>query len=260
MVGAAHWNPLGPGEFPRVVFRLWRSDATGVLTVSEGARSPQVLVLLRGSLVVPESDALGRGAVRLLETICSWRRSRYHFDGGVNAYPPGGRRYSLGGWVRRHYEGQIDRRGAEVLISELAGTRLSLKPRWMLPDSLTDETDRRIIAAMALPRRLDQIWPLARCPKFRLLAFVHFVRQTGGLSMTGVAAPAPMPIADPKIAEARRLLGVGDELDRQGVKRAYRRRVRALHPDLHPGIPPHERRALELRLADVNRAYQFLTR
>ncbi|MBT8493034.1 MAG: DnaJ domain-containing protein [Deltaproteobacteria bacterium] len=259
MVHDHPWYLLGPGDFARVVYGLWWRKATGILTVSESAGRPEVLVLLRGDLVVPEADALGRQANKLLETICSWPRARYHFDGGVNAHPPGGsqRRFSLGGWVRRHYEAQLDRRRAEALVHELAGVRLALRPGFAPPLAICDETDRRILDALAKPRRLDQIWPLARCPRFRLLAFVHFLRHCGGLDLSGVAAPAPT--VEPELRAARRLLGVDGELDPSTLKRAYRRRVRALHPDLRPGLAAHERRQLESRLAEVNRAYRLLS-
>ena len=61
-----------------------------------------------------------------------------------------------------------------------------------------DESDRRMLAAMAQPRRLDQIWPLARTPRFRLLAFLHFLRTVGALSLVGVAADDSAPHRVPR--------------------------------------------------------------
>ena len=204
--------------------------------------------------MVAEADALGRRATRTLESLCSWRGAQYHFDGGVAAYPPGarGRRFQLGVWARRHLEAQINQRRAEALMHELAGARLRVRAG-MVPAELCDDTDRRILRALAEPRRLDQIWPIARCPRFRLLGFIHFLRHLGALELCGVSAPR----RDPDLNHARRLLGVTED-DNETIKRAYRRRVRSLHPDLQPELDDDERRRLEEKLAQVNRAYQLL--
>lgn len=246
--------PLSPGDFVRVVYGLWRRQATGVFTVSGDGDRVEVLVLRRGDLMVPEADALGRLTSKKLEGICSWRRARYHFDGGIAAYPPGtrARRFQLGHWARRHLEAQLSHRHAEELMHELAGVRLQVRAS-AVPTALCDDTDRRIVEALSEPRRLDQVWALARCPKFRLLGFIHFLRELGALDLGGVAAPR----VEPELSEARRLLGVTDG-DDEAIKRAYRKRVRALHPDLRPGIGDAERRLLEERLAQVNRAYELL--
>jgi preprotein translocase subunit Sec63 len=117
-----------------------------------------------------------------------------------------------------------------------------------------DETDRRILAAMAQPRRLDQIWPLARTPRFRLLAMLHFLRAVGALVVQGVALrvePSPR-------LHAMRLLGLDGDPTREAVRRAYHRLARMLHPDLQPGISDTRRRELEAKLAEVTAAYQSL--
>jgi DnaJ-domain-containing protein 1 len=116
---------------------------------------------------------------------------------------------------------------------------------------------------MAQPRRLDQIWPLARTPRFRLLAFVHFLRAVGALEVAGVAADprAPAPAArapDPRRVAALRTLGIADAADLDDVKRAYRRLARALHPDLQPDADAERRRMLERRFAEVTAAYEAL--
>jgi len=250
----AEWLPLAPGDFVRAVYALWRRQATGVLTVAGEGERVEVLVLRRGDLMVPEADALGRLTSKKLEGICSWRRASYHFDGGIAAYPPGSRarRFQLGHWARRHLEAQLSQRRAEELMHELAGVRLLVRSA-AVPAALLDDTDRRIVSALSEPRRLDQVWALARCPKFRLLGFIHFLRELGAIELGGVAAPR----SEPELGEARRLLGVTDG-DDEAIKRAYRKRVRALHPDLRPGIGETERRLLEERLAQINRAYELL--
>jgi hypothetical protein len=115
-----------------------------------------------------------------------------------------------------------------------------------------------MLAAMTLPRRLDQIWPLARTPRFRLLAFVHFLRGVDALEVEGVVVERSVMIVDPRREAARRLLGLDPTADLDAVKRAYRRLARALHPDLQPHLDADRRRALERRFAEVTAAYQTL--
>jgi DnaJ-domain-containing protein 1 len=282
-MSATTTEPLGRGDFVRVVYRLGRAAATGVLTVNEGplahgapdgfrarwtARArAELLVLRRGQLITTEADPLGRIASAKLARLASLDGASYTFDGGTAAYPPGahGRVLPLARWARGHAESQLDATRADRMVSELAGVRLAVRPEHAPDPSLCDDTDRRILAAMAQPRRLDQIWPLARTPRFRLLAFIHFLRTVGALITVGIAAErsaphvAPRPIAplDPR-AHALRLLGVDGDADRDTLKRAYRRMARALHPDLHQDLSDDRRRELESKLAAVTAAYQQL--
>jgi DnaJ-domain-containing protein 1 len=261
-------EPLGRGDLVRALYRLGRAAATGVLTVHVPRARPEVLVLRRGQLITSDSDALGRAAAaRLarLAAIADAGGASCAFDGGTAAYPPGahGRVLGLVAWVRQHLEAQLDAGRADRLITDLAGVRIAVRAEHAPDPALCDETDRRILAAMAQPRRLDQIWPLARTPRFRLLAFIHFLRSVGALTMVGVAAEtsaphrAPAAAIDPRAA-ALRLLGCPGDVDREAVKRAYRRLARALHPDLHQDLPDERRRELEAKLAAVTAAYEQL--
>jgi DnaJ-domain-containing protein 1 len=252
---------LGRGELCRLAWRLARSHATGVLTIfpAETRRpSTELLVLRRGQLV--SSEAEPRAAFQRLERLAGLEGARAAFDGGVAAYPPGmgNRAVSLGAWARQHLEAQLDSTRANKLVAELAGMRLAARPELAPEASACDETDRRILAAMAQPRRLDQIWPLARTPRFRLLTFIHFLRSVGALMLVGVAAPAPEPTPLGG-GDLHRLLGVSPLADRETVKRAYRRLVRALHPDLQADASAERRRLLERRLAEITTAYRALT-
>ncbi len=247
---------LERGEFVRLAYRLGLSRATGVLTVVPSAGSPAVLVLRRGFLMAPDTDPLYRKAAQRLARIAGFERATYRFDGGTMAYPPGAteRQFALAAWARQHLERQIDSGRAQQLVSMLAGSRLVLRPDLVPYDSLLDDTDRRIIAAMRVPRRLDQIWPLARTPRYRLLTFIHFLREVGAVGFEGIAAPAPrMSTAQDA---ARRTLGLEPAADKTAAKRAYRRLARALHPDLHPSATAERRRLLERRLSEVNAAYR----
>jgi hypothetical protein len=253
-------EPLARGDFARLAYRLGRNLATGVLTVEVPRGRPEVLVLRRGHLITAELDALGRQAAARLARLAGLDGAAWTFDGGTAAYPPGaaGRQLSLARWARQHLENQLDAGRAERMVSELAGVRLSVRAEHVPDASLCDDTDQRILAAMAQPRRLDQIWPLARTPRFRLLAFIHFLRSVGALALVGVAAHASGPIrVDPR-SGALRLLGLDADAGRDDVKRAYRRMARALHPDLQPGVDGARRRELESRLAEVTAAYQQL--
>jgi DnaJ-domain-containing protein 1 len=256
------------GDFVRVAYRLGRARATGLLTVAPPRGRTELLVLRRGYLMAPEIDPLGRAAARRLAHIASMTGARCHFDGGTAAYPPGAtaRQFSLAGWARSHLEAQVDAGRARALLEELAGVRLGVRPELSPDPDSCDATDRRILAAMSAPRRLDQIWPLARTPRFRLLTFIHFLRGVGALCESGVAATAARPAqpdttATPAVGDAldpHRLLGVHVGTDPETLKRAYRRLARALHPDLHPGAPVERRRRLEQRLAAVTSAYHRL--
>lgn len=251
-------DPLRRGEFVRICYRLGRSRATGVLTVYT-SRGSETLVLRRGNVVTAASDPTGRALSQKLAQLAASDNARFRFDGGIAAYPPGlaGRQVSLAGWARSHLESQVDSTRAATMVRELAGTRLIVR-RDVAPDSsICDATDRRILEVLSQPRRLDQIWTLARTPRFRLLTFIHFLRCIGALRLIGVAAPIPDP-PTVECAAAHRILGVSASADRTTVKRAYRRLARALHPDLQPSLSPEKRRALERKLARVNSAYREL--
>jgi DnaJ-domain-containing protein 1 len=150
----------------------------------------------------------------------------------------------------------VDASLAQQLVAQLAGVRLALRKDLVPEAILLDDTDRRILAAMVTPRRLDQIWPLARTPRFRLLTFIYFLRHVGAVELRGVTAPARPPSSADE--DARRLLGVDAGADRESVKRAYRRLARALHPDLHPSASSERRRLLERKLGEINAAYRHL--
>lgn len=248
---------LGRGGFVRLAYRLGRARATGVLTVRHGDHR-ELLVLRRGYVMTAESDALGRQAAQRLARLAGAADARVHFDGGTAAYPPGAiqRQLPLAVWARRHLESQVDAGRARDLLHQLAGARLSVRPELSPNPATCDATDLRMLEAMREPRRLDQIWPLARTPRFRLLAFLHFLAETGALSTDGIAARPLAP--SPRARAAHELLGISAGADHVAVRRAYRRLARALHPDLHPDASVERRRALERKLADVTDAYRQL--
>ena len=256
---------VAAGELPSYWFRLGRSLASGVLSIDDPRGRRDVLVLRRGAVVVADaSNAANIAGLRLARLINTNRNHalQIEFDGGTVAYPPGGRsrEIPLATWIRQHLEAQVDGVLADRLVRQFAGTRLVLRSEALRGIPL-DEADRRMVAAMAVPRRLDQIWPLARTPRFRLLAFLHFTNTIGELDHRGVSAESSAPHQAailPNRGQAARALGVADGADSYTIKRAYHRLVRSVHPDLQPHISQHQRHELEAKFRALTSAYQQL--
>jgi hypothetical protein len=279
---------LGRGELVRLLYRLGRHAASGVLTLNARAvhadhrdrpahpsgRPPpcepsgpydrsEFLVLRRGAAVCGAGDLARRALMTRLACVAAEGSVAARFDSGISAYPPGAlHQLPLAGWARSHLEAQLDGVLAEVLVRELTGVRLTLRAE-LAPEPL-DEVDRRMLTAMAVPRSLDQIWPLARTPRFRLLGFLHFLRAVDALEVERSAPERSSGHPQTRGLDSRRraalqLLGLDDTADTDGIKRAYRRLARTLHPDLQPEIDAARRRALERRFAELTAAYDALT-
>lgn len=244
---------MGRQALVKLMYRLGRQAASGILTIAGAGPREEILVLRRGGVMCGEGELARRTLSARLARLAVLDDITATFSGGVAAYPPGAHhQLYLAGWARAHLEQQLDGSLADALVRELAGIRLSVRAD--LAPEPQDEADKRMLLAMAQPRRLDQIWPLARTPRFRLLAFLHFLRAVDALVVEGVATRT----VDPRRAAAARVLGVGNAADLEEVKRAYRRLARALHPDLQPDADSERRRALERRFAEVTAAYETL--
>ena len=244
---------MGRQALVKLMYRLGRQAASGIVTIAGAGPREEILVLRRGGVMCGEGELARRTLSARLARLAALEDIAVTFSGGVAAYPPGAHhQLYLAGWARAHLEQQLDGSLADAMVRELAGIRLSVRAD--LAPVPQDEADRRMLLAMAQPRRLDQIWPLARTPRFRLLAFLHFLRAVDALVVEGVAA---RPV-DSRRAAAARVLGVGTAADLEEVKRAYRRLARALHPDLQPDADGERRRALERRFAEVTAAYETL--
>jgi DnaJ-domain-containing protein 1 len=264
------------GELVKLLYRLGIQSASGMLSLTPSGNRAELFVLRRGHVVVPPGELARRTLIARLARLAaiasigspdarsnaercgeSINQVTAVFEGGVAAYPPGAQHLvSLAAWARQHLEQQLDGTLAERLIRELAGIRLSLRSE-LAPEPV-DEADRRIIAVMGQPRRLDQIWPLARTPRFRMLAFLYFLRGVDALELEGIVAErsAPTRTIDPRRSAALRTLGVSETADLETIKRAYRRLARAIHPDLQPLADVEQRRGLERRFAEITAAYQ----
>ena len=220
----------------------------------------EVLVLRRGAVILAEGELAKKTVITRLVRLVSLDRCHAVFEGG-NSYPPGPQhQLALATWARGHLEAQLDNSLAERLVRELAGMRLSVREELMPEHASCDEADRRMIAAMAQPRRIDQINSLSRTPRFRMLAFLWFLRAIDALVLDGVVAErsAPTRVIDPQREAAARTLGLADGADLETIKRAYRRLARSLHPDLQPDAEGDRRRSLEMRFAEVTAAYEAL--
>lgn len=260
MTGAP--ESINKGQLPAYVFRLGQRFASGVLTVRFGDGTQDLLVLRRGAVVggeLPSAGAVLEQRMAVLVARANQTACEVSFDGATRAYPPGRMAtLPLAQWLRTHFERQVDGIKASALVNELAGVRLQLPPNAM-NGLLLDEADQRIVAAMQEPRRLDQIWSIARTPRFRLLAFLHFARVVGIVEYSGVAAERSGPIwQSPAREAAARLLGVDLTADELAIKRAYHRRMRHLHPDLHPALTQEQRREHEAQIHQLQRALALL--
>ena len=240
-------------ELVALLYRLARNRATGVIELARPTTRGRTLVLFRGQLVVSARDE-GREVAEALRRFATEPKVRARFDGGAAACPPGHRRLPIDSWALAYLESSLSGSGANHIATELAGVRVSVREE-LAPDSAhLDETGQRLLAALRRPRRADELPAAARAPRFRTLAFLFALDRLGALERRGVGTLR----AASAHAAASRALGIDTNADRAAVKRAYRRLARALHPDLRCEAPIEKRRALELKLAAVNRAYRVL--
>jgi hypothetical protein len=259
-----HWAPLGEilrdagaiddAQLEQSLAAPGRGDELHGKSLRDAGASPAAI-----------EAALRRQAEMRLERLAAMASADYSFD--PHAPPPlrgaGGVPVALTSWVRRHVEARLDSTRARALHVELAGARLSANKQ-LLPDPAEgDETDRRILEALASPRRLDEIESIARAPRFRLLAYVYFLREVGALVQAGVAGhphtrPAARPLTPDPLADARRLLGVSEGAGPEDIRRAYHRLARMVHPDARPEASTVARRELERRFAQLSDAYRTL--
>ncbi len=268
--------------FARFLFELGQTRATGVLAVAAiGAR--ESFSLRDGAVLTSERDPLGRRARARLTCLATSANPTPSFTPGTIPSPGDqgrwGRPLPLDTWAREHLEGELTMGLSQAIARDLDGALLAIRPGSARHRGTTlDETDRLLLAALAEPRDLAALAISARVPRFRLLAFVHFLSSVGQLVVIRRMKPSSIPPQSTKASEpsepfipkpprvafsaktsALRLLGLPPDADRALVKGAYRRLARALHPDLHPGVNEARRRDLERRLAHVNAAYFELT-
>jgi DnaJ-domain-containing protein 1 len=213
---------------------LHRAQATGTLELVEDRGRAHRVHVAAGLVVAAEYDGAGASLAEML------RRDRVVDDDTL-------RRSLLRAMASRRLHG-------EVLVRDFA-----------LAPSIVDAALRRqTLARLAL---IDQI-PDAR---------VHFrvaVRPPRGALTDTPLEPRDFLFGrrrarprdgsrppDETRATSRpawRVLGIPPGAHADEIKRAFRRLVRAYHPDLHPGATAAERRELEERFAEVTAAYRSL--
>jgi hypothetical protein len=216
---------------------LHRAAATGTLELVEDRGRAHRVHVAQGLVVAVELDGAAPSLAEIL------RRDRAADDDVL-------RRSLLRAMSSRRLHG-------EVLVDEFR----------LAPSVVGDALRRQILARLA---SLEQVADArvsfrvaVRPPRGALHAaplepreFLHGRRRARGR-----AAATPDPRGDVRAHRDLgpwRLLGLAPGADTTAIKRAYRRLARDVHPDLHPGATPDERRALELRFAELTEAYRAL--
>jgi hypothetical protein len=257
-----HWAPLG--EILRDAGAIDDALLARSLAAAERGASLQGRALAGSGVPLAAIEAaLRRQAELRLERLATIGQATWSFR--PDAPSPSGRSaggvpVALAAWARRHAEARLDGARARSLAHELAGVRLAARKHLLPEPADCDDADRRLIDAMASPRRLDELEQIARVPRFRLLAFVHFLRTVDAVELQGVAARPKSGARPDPLAEARALLGVSEHDDLDSVRRAYRLRARELHPDVHPDASPKERRDLQARFIAATFAWRTLAK
>ena len=81
----------------------------------------------------------------------------------------------------------------------------------------------------------------------KFLAYSLDFRISKGIAFVGLAMLEA-------VTDYYRILGIPRHTDREGIRRAYRRKARQHHPDLHPDDPE-----APSRMTDINVAYEALS-
>jgi hypothetical protein len=215
---------------------LHRAEASGTLELVDDRGRAHRVHLARGLVIAVEVDAAGATLAEVL------RRERAVDDDTL-------KRSLLRALSSRRLHG-------EVLVDDFlvpatvigAAVRGQIVSRLLLIDQLTDARVHFRVAVRAPRSALRE--PLA--PR----DFLSGRRRARDAEPHGT--PPPRAIAPARDTQAWRVLGIAPGADAIEIKRAFRRRARELHPDLHPHATDAERRDLETRFAEVTAAYRML--
>lgn len=71
-------------------------------------------------------------------------------------------------------------------------------------------------------------------------------------------APPTYPSADPRLAQARQVLGVSAGATEEEVKKAYRQLIKKYHPDIYAGSQPELQSFAHEKAKQLNEAYDLL--
>jgi DnaJ-domain-containing protein 1 len=155
---------------------------------------------------------------------------------------------------------------ARRLHGEVLVTEFQLSPD-VIDRALRQQLSVRLHALEQLQDARIHFRAAVRAPRGALLdrplSSDEFLRGRARARDRGAAPPPPRSSAgrpngvpDPHRARAFQTLGVSYDADEVAIKAAYRRLVRAYHPDLHPHAKDDERRALAVRFSEVTAAYK----
>jgi hypothetical protein len=210
-----------------------RDGATGTLELVEDRGRAHRIHLAQGLVVSVEIDGAAPSLAEIL------RRERAIDDDVL-------RRSLLRAMASQRLHG-------EVLVHEFH----------LSPSVVGSALRRQILARLAMLERLPgarvSFRVALRVPRGSLhdaplqpSEFLHGRRRT-----REPTTPGPLP-ARARDTSHWRVLGLSPGASETEIKRAYRRLARSVHPDLHPGASPEERRALEVQFSEITSAYRAL--
>jgi DnaJ-domain-containing protein 1 len=210
-----------------------RAGATGTLELVEDRGRAHRIHVAQGLVVSVEIDGVAPSLAEIL------RRDRAIDDDVL-------RRSLLRAMASQRLHG-------EVLVHEFH----------LSPSVVGNALRRQILARLAMLERLPgariSFRVALRVPRGSLhdlplqpSEFLHGRRRT---RERAAASPQPARVRD---TTHWRVLGLSPGASETEIKRAYRRLARSVHPDLHPGASPEERRALEVQFSEITSAYRAL--
>jgi len=218
---------------------IHRACASGTLELTEDRGRSHRIHLTEGRVVAVEVDG---SAIALGDIL---RRDRAVSDDLL-------RRSVLRAIASRRLLGEVlvtDFRVAPTLV--IAALRRQIVQRLHQLDALADAQVRFRVAVRAPPTKLND--PLDPAD------FLRGRRR----ARDGSKTPPPASTVNTRKPASNRyaalhLLGLPEGADAAAIKQAYRRLVRAYHPDLHPDATDTQRHALAERFSAITHAYQQL--
>jgi DnaJ-domain-containing protein 1 len=250
--------------FILLAYEVGRTRATGRVVVEPLRGAREEIAIREGGFVAFEADPLGRRADAELSRLAAIENAVASFF--ASPIDGRGRTWPLDRWARRALDREIDIATAGRMGSSLGSRKVSLRPDARSASPLcSDEVERVLAARLASGAHLSELVAAVRAPRYRVLAFLHFLDAIGVLDVEPlvrverIESPVAKPAAPTTHEAALELLGVPPGASSVAVKAAFRRLAKKLHPDLHPGVGEARRRDLERQLALVNAAYGELT-
>jgi hypothetical protein len=200
---SASWAPrVGPRELVLLAYELGVSRATGVLTIEPRGAFPELVLVRVGEAITSDADPMGRQASARLARLATLETARLSFHPGAVSGPE--RAVPLARWARQWLERDLDLDASNRLACTLQERDLALDPARAPDPAQLDPAERRLVAALARPRTLGELATVARVPRYRLLAFLHFLSLTDGLRVvpsaprSGVRRAAPPRAGRPR--------------------------------------------------------------